>query len=220
MFDGQRERLLEILGLLSEATKKITEILRVIGSRRPLTQEQTALVADVAERVDHVLANVLDQVPASLPEIPAQQFAQEVQADTNVAVFPPLAADPNPPRRRNRLTITEEELQNLYIEEDLPARIIAERYQVSAAAINQRLRLWGIQKRGPRSKLPRLASMEEAEIEQEVDEMLKEDGLQPDSPDVKASDEIVRPPYEPDPDAVREAEAAFRDAEMPTGRVE
>jgi hypothetical protein len=48
---------------------------------------------------------------------------------------------------REALEETESELRQLYLDEDLPARIIADRFQVSAAAINQRLRLWRIQKR-------------------------------------------------------------------------
>jgi hypothetical protein len=199
--DRDLNRLLfELLGTLSEATRKISEILCREAGGGPGAAEEAA------EPVARLGAGLAEAVTA-LERAQAPEEGSSEDAAAPDEVDPPEAADPvEPPapavRRRGRLTVTEEELRRLYIDEDLPARVIAERFGVSAAAINQRLRLWGIGKRAARGtrNVPSPAGGEET----------AEDG----SPPLPAAG-TVREGFEPDPEALRDAETAFRDEEAP-----
>ena len=223
--DKDRDMLLEILGVLSETTKKITEILCRGARPEPTsaTSDQPDLFAKVAEQVQ-VVASVLEEARKPQEE-PATNITEALSSPTTA---PPAAKEPqqdhpdtdaHPPiRQRGRLTITEEELRKLYIEENLPARIIAERFQVSAAAINQRLRLWGIQKRGTRtpvvepsvslvSSIPSVTTQKQDHIEETPADRHR----------VEEFDKKFVETLELDQVALKEAESAFRQAEASVG---
>jgi hypothetical protein len=134
MSSDANQNLMEILGLLSEATKRITDMLRGVSSG-PSSIAVARAPAPAAAPQDS---------PAPVPVESALDRIQEFQE----AGAP--AEDASQRRgRRGRLTISEADLKKLYVDEGKTAKQIAEIYGVAPGTVAQRVMKLGLSKRGP-----------------------------------------------------------------------
>ena len=131
MHDDVSRLLMELLGNLTYASKKITDVLQAMHKGQECCAAPPAAAPADA---DEAIANALDRIQAFEPGPAAVEAAE---------------AAPKKRGRRGKLTITESELKKLYVEEGLTARTIAEKYGVTPGTVALRVMKLGISKRGP-----------------------------------------------------------------------
>jgi DNA-binding NarL/FixJ family response regulator len=129
--DDQLSRMLmDLLGSLTDASKKITEVMRAMAGPA-------------------VAATAPIEAPAPTPAVPNVVSETIHRALDRIQEFEPGSrAQERKTRKRGKLNITEAELRKAYVEDGRTAKAIAEEHGVSPATINLRLREWKISKRG------------------------------------------------------------------------
>jgi len=133
MHDVVSRLLMELLGNLTYASKKITDVLQAMHKG----QECCAAAPTVApvSAATEAIANALERI---------QEFESGPAAVE--------AADGAPKKKRGRrgkLIITEAELKKLYVEDRMTAKQIGEKYGVKPGTVAQRVMKLGLSKRGP-----------------------------------------------------------------------
>ena len=133
MPQGPDQDLMEILALLSEATKKMTEIL--LGGT-PITTSGgvVSLPTPASAPTESQARSPLDRIQQYEPG-PAAQAATEGR-----------------PRKRGRFKISDEELKRMYLEKGMTAREIGEIFGVAAGTVAQKVMKLGLSKRGTSPK--------------------------------------------------------------------
>ena len=127
MHDDVSRLLMELLGNLTYASKKITDVLQAMHRGQECCAEAPAAT--------ETIANALDRI---------QEFEPGPADDGD-------AADEAPKKRgrRGKFNITEAGLKKLYVEDGLTAKQIAEKYGVMRGTVAQRVMKLGLSKRGP-----------------------------------------------------------------------
>ena len=128
---------MDLLGLLSEATSRITQLLRggapiSLGSRI-----QMAIPAPAAGDNGH-------DAPAAAPALDRILEYEKPEAGEMEE-----ASAPKRRGRRGKLNIEEAELKKLYIDQGLTAKEIGEKFGVAPGTVAQRVMKLGLSKRGP-----------------------------------------------------------------------
>ena len=125
--------LMELLGILSEATRKITDALRGVSPQHSAPRDAKAV--DVLTIVEPAPTNALDRIQEFEPG-PAAAEAQEEA--------------PKKRGRRGKLPANFNEIvKGLYIDKDMSAKEIGEKFGVSHGTVAQRVMKLGLSKRGP-----------------------------------------------------------------------
>ena len=131
MHDDVSRLLMELLGNLTYASKKITDVLQAMHKGQECCAEAPAAAPAATEAP----ANALDRIQAFEPGPAVMEDAEDA---------------PKKKRgRRGKFKITEAELKKLYVEDGLTAKKIAEKYGVKPGTVAQRVMKLGLSKRGP-----------------------------------------------------------------------
>jgi hypothetical protein len=134
MTNDQLARLLmDLLGSLTDASKKITEVMMAMSG--PAAAAAPAPVA-APTTTSAALSPVAEKITSALDWI--QEFEPGPKTQEEKATK----------RKRGKLTITADALKKAYVDENRTAKSIADEHGVSTATINLRLRVWKISKRG------------------------------------------------------------------------
>ena len=131
MHDDVSRLLMELLGNLTYASKKITDVLQAMHKG----QECCAAPAAAPAAADEAIANALDRIQQFEPGPAAMEAAE--------------AAPKKKRGRRGKFKITEAELKKLYVEDGLTAKKIAEKFGAKPGTVAQRVMKLGLSKRGP-----------------------------------------------------------------------
>ena len=126
MHDDVSRLLMELLGNLTYASKKITDVLQAMHAGQECCAEAPAAT--------EAPANALDRIQAFEPGPAAREAAEDA---------------PKKRGRRGKFNITEAELKKLYVEDGLTAKKIAEKFGVMRGTVAQRVMKLGLSKRGP-----------------------------------------------------------------------
>ena len=131
MHDEVSRLLMELLGNLTYASKKITDVLQAMHKGQECCVAAPA--ATPALSAAEEIANALDRIQVFEPG-PAVEAAEDA---------------PKKRGRRGKLTITEAELKKLYVEDRMTAKQIGAKYGVKPGTVAQRVMKLGLSKRGP-----------------------------------------------------------------------
>ena len=133
MHDDVSRLLMELLGNLTYASKKITDVLQAMhkGQECCVSAPSAAPALSAAEEI----ANALDGIQVFEPGPAAVEAAEDA---------------PKKKRgRRGKFKITEAELKKLYVEDRMTAKQIGAKYGVKPGTVAQRVMKLGLSKRGP-----------------------------------------------------------------------
>ena len=135
MTNDQLSRLLmDLLGSLTDASSKITEVMRAMAGPAPIAAPTPVAGPEPTSATSNV---VEEKVTRALDRIQEFEPGPKAQEDK-----------PRKRGKRGKLTITSDALKKAYVDENRTAKSIAEEHGVSPATINLRLREWKISKRG------------------------------------------------------------------------
>ncbi len=126
--------LMDILGLLSEASHRLTSLMRG-GAPVSLPREPASAFSEPAEETP---SSSLDRI---------QEFEPGPKATADVVEEMPKRRG-----RRGKFNVSTEDLKKMYVDQGMTAKAIGEKYGVAHGTVAQRVMKLGLSKRGKREK--------------------------------------------------------------------